>query len=34
MTNHIAEIASHLGIAVNDHIIVGRGGNASLKGWS
>ena len=32
MTKQIAEIASHLGIAVHDHIIVGRGGHASLKG--
>ena len=32
MTKQIAEIASHLGIAVHDHIIVGRNGHASLKG--
>jgi len=32
MTKQIAEIAGHLGIAVHDHIIVGRGGHASLKG--
>jgi len=34
MTNQIAEIASRLGIAVHNHTIVGRGGHASLKGWS
>jgi DNA repair protein RadC len=32
MTKQIAEISGHLGIAVHDHIIVGRGGHASLKG--
>jgi DNA repair protein RadC len=28
----IIDIAKPLGIAVHDHIIVGRGGHASLKG--
>lgn len=32
MTRAIIEIAKPLGIAVHDHIIVGRGGHASLKG--
>ena len=32
MTKRIIEIASGLGIAVHDHIIVGKGGHASLKG--
>jgi DNA repair protein RadC len=32
MTKAIVEIATPLGIAVHDHIIVGRGGHASLKG--
>ena len=32
MTNQIIEIAKPLGIAVHDHIIVGRDGHASLKG--
>jgi DNA repair protein RadC len=32
MTNRINEIASGLGIAVHDHIIVGKDGHASLKG--
>jgi DNA repair protein RadC len=31
MTKRIIEIASGLGIAVHDHIIVGRDGHASLK---
>jgi DNA repair protein RadC len=31
MTNRIIEIASGLGIAVHDHIIVGRDGHTSLK---
>jgi DNA repair protein RadC len=32
MTRQIVEIAKPLGIAVHDHIIVGRNGHASLKG--
>jgi DNA repair protein RadC len=32
MKKRIVEIASGLGIAVRDHIIVGRDGHASLKG--
>jgi DNA repair protein RadC len=32
MTKQIVEIARSLGIAVHDHIIVGRDGHASLKG--
>jgi DNA repair protein RadC len=32
MTKQIVEIAKPLGIAVHDHIIVGRNGHASLKG--
>ena len=32
MTRDIIEVAKPLGIAVHDHIIVGREGHASLKG--
>jgi hypothetical protein len=32
MTRAIIDIATPLGIAVHDHIIVGRGGHVSLKG--
>jgi len=32
MTQAIVEVARPLGIAVHDHIIVGRDGHASLKG--
>jgi DNA repair protein RadC len=32
MTKAIVDIATPLGISVHDHIIVGRGGHASLKG--
>ena len=32
MTRDIVDIAKPLGIAVHDHIIVGRDGHASLKG--
>lgn len=32
MTREIIEVAKPLGIAVHDHIIVGRDGHASLKG--
>jgi DNA repair protein RadC len=32
MTKAIITIASPLGIAVHDHIIVGKNGHASLKG--
>ena len=32
MTREIAAVAKPLGIAVHDHIIVGRDGHASLKG--
>jgi DNA repair protein RadC len=32
MTQSIADIARPLGIAVHDHIIVGKDGHASLKG--
>jgi len=31
MTREIAAVAKPLGIAVHDHIIVGRDGHASLK---
>jgi len=31
MTKAIIDIATPLGISVRDHIIVGRGGHASLK---
>ena len=31
MTRAIIDIATPLGIAVHDHIIVGRGGHVSLK---
>lgn len=32
ITRQIVDIAKPLGIAVHDHIIVGRNGHASLKG--
>jgi DNA repair protein RadC len=32
MTREIIDVAKPLGIAVHDHIIVGRDGHASLKG--
>jgi DNA repair protein RadC len=32
MTKAIVQIATPLGIAVSDHIIVGKNGHASLKG--
>jgi DNA repair protein RadC len=32
MTQAIIEVARPLGIAVHDHIIVGKDGHASLKG--
>jgi DNA repair protein RadC len=32
MTQAIIEVAKPLGIAVHDHIIVGKDGHASLKG--
>jgi DNA repair protein RadC len=32
MTKAIVQIATRLGIAVHDHIIVGKNGHASLKG--
>jgi DNA repair protein RadC len=32
MTKDIVAVAGQLGIAVHDHIIVGREGHASLKG--
>ncbi|MDB5636281.1 MAG: hypothetical protein JWP51_1189 [Bradyrhizobium sp.] len=32
MTKAIIDIAAPLGIAVHDHIIVDRGGHASMKG--
>jgi DNA repair protein RadC len=32
MTKQIVEVAKSLGIAVHDHIIVGKEGHASLKG--
>ena len=32
MTREIIEVARPLGIAVHDHIIVGREGHSSLKG--
>jgi len=32
MTKAIIEVAKPLGIAVHDHIIVGKGGHASLRG--
>ncbi|MER8401221.1 DNA repair protein [Mesorhizobium sp. M1348] len=32
MTREIIDAAKRLGIAVHDHIIIGRKGNASMKG--
>jgi DNA repair protein RadC len=32
MTKQIVDIAKPLGIAIHDHIIVGRNGHATLKG--
>jgi DNA repair protein RadC len=32
MTRQIIEVAKPFGVAVHDHIIVGRNGHASLKG--
>jgi DNA repair protein RadC len=32
MTKQIIEVARPLGIAVHDHVIVGRDGHASLRG--
>jgi DNA repair protein RadC len=32
MTKQIIQVANPLGIAVHDHIIVGKDGHASLKG--
>ena len=32
MTRQIVEIAKPLGVAVHDHVIVGRDGHTSLKG--
>ena len=32
MTRQIVEVAKPLGVAVHDHIIVGKQGHASLKG--
>jgi DNA repair protein RadC len=32
MTQAIVEVAKPLGIAVHDHLIVGKDGHASLKG--
>jgi DNA repair protein RadC len=32
MTKAIIDIAKPLGISVHDHIIVGRGGHANLRG--
>ena len=32
MTKRILDIAKPLGIAIHDHIIVGRNGHATLKG--
>jgi DNA repair protein RadC len=32
MTRAIVEVARPLGIAVHDHVIVGKDGHASLKG--
>ena len=32
MTKQVVDIAKPLGIAVHDHIIVGKAGHASLKG--
>ncbi len=32
MTQAIVEIAKPLGIAVHDHIIIGKNGHASLRG--
>jgi len=34
MTQAIVEVAKALGIAVHDHIVVGRYGHASLKGMT
>lgn len=32
MTRQILEIAKPMGIALHDHVIIGRNGHASLKG--
>jgi DNA repair protein RadC len=32
MTHTIIDVGKPLGISVHDHVIVGRGGHASLKG--
>ena len=32
MTKTLLEVAKPLGIAIHDHIIVGKGGHASLRG--
>jgi DNA repair protein RadC len=32
MTKQVVDAATSLGIAVHDHIIIGRDGHASLKG--
>jgi DNA repair protein RadC len=32
MTKQIADIAGSIGIAVHDHVIVGRGGHVGVKG--
>ena len=34
MTHRIIEAAAPLDITIHDHIIIGRGGHASLKGLS
>ena len=33
MTRQIIAVARPLGISVHDHMIVGKDGDASLKGW-
>jgi DNA repair protein RadC len=32
MTRQVVEVAKPLGIAVHDHLIVGKGGHVSLRG--
>jgi DNA repair protein RadC len=34
MTREIVSLAGAMGVAVHDHIIVGRNGHASLKGMA
>ena len=33
MTKAVIEAGRHLGLAVHDHVIIGRGGHVSMKAW-